>query len=279
MYVLRAVRRLLLTAIPFAAAVTGAAGCAAARHAEPAPLVVMSYNIHAGKDAQQQHNLERVAAIIADAGADIVLLQEVDRATRRSGGEDHLAELARLTGMHSAFGKSLDFQDGEYGIALLSRFPIERSSVLPLAVTPPQERAGGAYEPRVALHALVATPRGRLHVVNTHLDPGREPVFRHQEITGILAYIARNVPAAEPLLLGGDLNARPDTPEIIALDLHFVDAWRACGDGGAGHTFPAHAPDRRIDYLMLRGVRCSTARVLATEASDHRPVVAGVTFP
>src|SRR5687768_2521432 len=91
-----------------------AAGCASAGTGERAPLRVMSYNIHAGKDAAQVHNLERVAELIRSAGADIVLLQEVDRGTERAARQDHLAELARLTGMHSGFGKSLDYQGGLY---------------------------------------------------------------------------------------------------------------------------------------------------------------------
>jgi endonuclease/exonuclease/phosphatase (EEP) superfamily protein YafD len=39
-------------------------------------------------------------------------------------------------------------------------------------------------------------------------------------------------------------------------------------------TFPASAPDRRIDYLYVAGAtRCESAQVLASEASDHRPLV------
>src|SRR5690606_17261980 len=62
-------------------------------------MTLVSYNIHAGKDADQQPNLARVSAVLDTLGADIVLLQEVDRGTRRSGGEDQVAELERLTGM------------------------------------------------------------------------------------------------------------------------------------------------------------------------------------
>jgi endonuclease/exonuclease/phosphatase family metal-dependent hydrolase len=255
------------------------AACAAVPPQEAAPLRVMTYNIHAGKDAEQRHNLERVAEIIGAADADIVLLQEVDRMTRRAEGEDHLAEVARLTGLHSAFAKSLDFQGGEYGIAVLSRHPLDSVRVVPLPVRPPQERSGGVYEPRVGLHVIVRAPGGPLHVMNTHLDPGGEPVYRHQEVMGLLAHIARHVPAGAPLVFGGDLNARPDTPEITALSLLLTDAWRACGGAGDGHSFPAHQPDRRIDYIMLRNATCSAARVIDTQASDHRPVSAVILVP
>lgn len=92
-----------------------------------------------------------MAEVVRTAGADIVLLQEVDRNTVRSGNVDQVAELTRLTGMHAQFGKSLDYQGGEYGIAILSRWPIIAREVVDLKVTPPQVRAGGSTEPRVAL--------------------------------------------------------------------------------------------------------------------------------
>jgi endonuclease/exonuclease/phosphatase family metal-dependent hydrolase len=252
------------------------AGCAGAPREAAAPLRVMTYNIHAGKDAAQEHNLERVAQVIREAAADVVLLQEIDRGTERSGREDQIATLARLTAMNGAFAKSLDYQGGEYGIAVLSRFPLDSIGVIHLEVQPPQERSGGAYEPRVGLHVSARTPRGDVHIVNTHLDPAAQPTYRHQEIIGLLAHIARTVPEQAALILGGDLNARPDTPEIAALTLAFTDAWTRCGTGGPGHSFPAHQPDRRIDYIFFRSSHCASARVIDVRASDHRPVIASV---
>ena len=248
-----------------------AGACASAR-TDTAQLRVMTYNIHAGKDATQQINLARVAAVIDSADADIVMLQEIDRGTQRAGGADHLAELQRLTGMHAVFAKSLDYQGGDYGIALLSRWPVDTATTVQLEVEPPQERSGVSHEPRVALHAIVRTPGGPLHVVNTHIDSGREATFRRQEVIGLLARLRNHVPANAPVILGGDLNARPATDEIAAVSLSLTDAFAACGEG-AGETFPAHQPDRRIDYVFFRQARCLHARVLQTQASDHRPLL------
>ena len=233
---------------------------------------VMTYNIHAGKDAQQVDNLRRVAAVIDSANADIVLLQEVDRRTQRSRGADHFAELRDLTGMFGVFGKSLDYQGGEYGIAVLSRWRVDSVAAVALKVEPPQERSG-TYESRIALHVLIHTERGPVHVVNTHLDAGGPGTYRKQELIGILAHMQRTVPADQPVLLGGDLNARPVTDDIAAVAFALTDAFGQCGTG-PGETFPAHAPDRRIDYLFYRKARCSAARVVNTQASDHRPFMA-----
>lgn len=255
------------------------AGCAAGTappQADPAgssgAIRVVSYNIHAGKDAAGERNLERVAAVLDTLAADVVLLQEVDRGTARSGKEDQLATLERLGGMKSAFAKSLDYQGGEYGIALLSRWPIEHAEVVPLDVEPAQPRAGGAVEPRVALYAVIRAPGGALHVLNTHLDPSGAGTYRRQELVGLMAFVARSVPPRARLVVGGDLNTRPGSDEIAALGLALTDAWPGCGEGG-GETFPAGSPDRRIDYVFTRGAVCRQARVWSTLTSDHRPVL------
>jgi endonuclease/exonuclease/phosphatase family metal-dependent hydrolase len=234
---------------------------------------VLSYNIHAGTDWEGKPALAWIGAVLDSIDADVVLLQEVDRRTRRSAGVDHLAELQRMTGRHGVFGRSLFFQDGEYGIALLSRWPILRDTTVHLTVVPPQDRSGSVTEPRVALHAVIDAPGGPLHVINTHVDPSGVPTYRRQELIALMAHAARAVPRDADLIVGGDLNARPATDDVTAFRLAFHDAWTACGDGGPGYTFPAHAADRRIDYILYRSGRCRSAAVIPTLASDHLPLL------
>jgi hypothetical protein len=94
-------------------------GCAPrSRSAESATartVSVLVYNIHAGKDAAGADNPARVAEVVKATGADVVLLQEVDRGTSRSGNVDQPAELARLTGFSPAFGRTLDYQGASTG--------------------------------------------------------------------------------------------------------------------------------------------------------------------
>lgn len=258
-------------------ALLGASAPASAQPADAA-ITLATYNIHAGKDADGQPNLERVAAVLDTLAADIVVLQEVDRRTTRSEGVDHIAELERLTGLHGAFAKSLDYQGGEYGIAALARWPIDDVRVLPLPTEPPLTRSNGSQQPLVALYIVVATPAGRVHVVNTHLIAEGAGTNRKQQLVALLAHVRRLVPHGAPLVVGGDFNARPESDEIAATTLALDDAWTACDAAGAGYTFPAHQPDRRIDYLFLHGLRCTSARVHGTTASDHRPLIAQVTL-
>jgi endonuclease/exonuclease/phosphatase family metal-dependent hydrolase len=258
-----------------AAALLAALGCASAGRTTTAPPVVrvMVYNIHAGKDAANVDNLERVAELVRSTGADIVLLQEVDRGVQRSGKIDQPATFVRLTRFSAAFGKTLDYQGGDYGIAVLSRWPITHDTLIRLPVDPPQERSG-LYEPRGALRASVSTPWGPLVVVNTHLDPTGDDRWRRQEMRTVIA-IADSVRARGTMLLvGGDFNSTPESAvqeQIRASGLR--DAWIQCG-AGPGFSYPADTPAKRIDYLYLSGAsQCEEGSVLTSQASDHRAVM------
>lgn len=263
------VRLLRGFALLFAALLAGCAGIGQGGGGRE--VAVLVYNIHAGTDTARQGNLARVAELVRATGADLVLLQEVDRNTQRSGPTDQPAVLARLTGYSVAFGRTIGFQGGDYGIALLSRWPIRRDTLIPLAVPPGRTTEG--REQRGVLMAVVDAPGGPLAVLNTHLDAAGEDTWRAQEIAGVLR-AAATVDAGVPLLLGGDLNALPESPLHQTLaQAGFRDAWPGCGAGDA-RTFPVNAPARRIDYVYLRGdVRCVDARVLAEYASDHRPLL------
>ena len=75
------------------------------------------------------------------------------------------------------------------------------------------------------------------------------------------------------MLVMGDLNAPPHAVELAPLFGRLRDAWSA--GPGTGFTYPAAVPVRRIDYILTStDLRALNVRVLAIEASDHRPVVA-----
>ncbi len=233
---------------------------------------VATYNIRAGTDLQRRPNLERVAALLDSLSADVVLLQEVDRATARSGGVDQLAELARITGMHGFFARAMEFDGGEYGIAVLSRFPLLSAEAVPLTVAGYQDLSERSYEPRTLLHVVIDAPGGPIHLLNTHLDHHGGPVFRGPQIARIIEHLSARMPEDAPTILAGDLNAEPTAPELVPLLARFSDTWATCG-AGPGLTYPADRPVKRIDYILLRGLTCTASTVPPTEVSDHRPVV------
>src|SRR5947208_1344134 len=85
---------------------------------------VMTYNIHVGVGMDKKLDLPRIADVIKREHIDLVGLQEVDRGVERTQRIDEIAELAKLTRMDYAFAFNLRYQGGQYGVAILSRFPI-----------------------------------------------------------------------------------------------------------------------------------------------------------
>jgi endonuclease/exonuclease/phosphatase family metal-dependent hydrolase len=240
------------------------AGCAASP--APGPLAVMTYNIHHGEGTDGRFDLERLADVIIESGADLVALQEVDRATRRASGVDQAATLGRLTGMHAVYGPAMDYDGGAYGVAVLSRHPVHEVVNEALPYTP-------GHEPRTALAVRVDAPDCAFHFIATHLQHDVE-VDRIAQARAIVALAGRLPP---PVVVAGDLNAELDDPPMAA----FAHGWRAAAgpDATSPLTWPSEIPTVRIDYVLL-GPGTADWRIDGVEvipepiASDHRPVVA-----
>ncbi|HTI39622.1 MAG TPA: endonuclease/exonuclease/phosphatase family protein [Vicinamibacterales bacterium] len=249
-----------------------AASAAPVRGADQVRVLVL--NMHAGKDAAGKPNLDAVVSLVKEKKPDLVLLQEVDRNTNRSGHVDQVAELARQTKYDSAFSASLfEYDGGQYGVAVLSREIIGYHVTVPLPVVPVQTRAGGSREPRVALLTVAEVRDTTWRAMNAHLDPADDG-GRPQEMAALTEAIRSQEAAGTPLIVGGDLNSTPDDPVLQPLrGAGLRDAWTECGSGD-GFTFPADQPTKRIDYLWLQeGLKCTSAEVLDSRISDHRPLL------
>ena len=93
-------------------------------------LKIASYNLAGGNFDKDFSN---IAKDIIDCGADIVGLQEVDMFADRSGNIDQLAMLAEKAGFeYKLFVKAINIRGGEYGTAIISKYPIVSSKILPL---------------------------------------------------------------------------------------------------------------------------------------------------
>ena len=148
---------------------------------------------------------------------------------------------------------------------------------LPLPVTPVQARSGGSYEPRGALVIHSETPLGRMQALNTHLDASGPDTYRQQEADNLGAMVRERARLRMPLMLGGDLNATPESAVIGKVTgFGLRDAFAECGQGD-GLTYPSDKPVKRIDYLFLdRTLHCTDARVIDTRVSDYRPLLVTV---
>jgi endonuclease/exonuclease/phosphatase family metal-dependent hydrolase len=263
----------LVSGFSAAALLVSVVACIPAAGGHRNSVRVLVYNIHAGTDAARIDNLDRVAEIIRRSRADVVLLQEVDKRTRRSGGVDQLERLRVLLGYKAVFGKAIDYDGGEYGIGILSRWNItsSRFSILPVELSDSAERRN--YEERGALVARIAAPAGTIRVVNTHLDATRGDSNRVRQARTLLGIV--NVERDSGFtVIGGDLNSEPAGPVVHMLeDAGWIDFFPRCATGER-FTFPAAKPVKRIDFLFgAKDSRCVTSSVLNTQASDHRPVL------
>ena len=110
------------------------AAVAAVASVAPPPLAAERVTFATLNIAYATHaSLEQIAAAIRALDADVVALQEVDRFTRRSP-TDQAAQLGRLLDMEVAYAPAIDYQGGEFGIALLSRVAM-KSFRLPILDT------------------------------------------------------------------------------------------------------------------------------------------------
>jgi endonuclease/exonuclease/phosphatase family metal-dependent hydrolase len=113
------------------------------------------------------------------------------------------------------------------------------------------------------------TGLGPVSVVSIHL--AGTPGERMAQADSVTSYFAR---LDHPVVLAGDFNGRPDDPVVERLGRD----WTVLEKEGESSTFPADAPDREIDFVMVRAddpLRPVGHRVVQEgEASDHRPIVA-----
>lgn len=245
------------------------AACRSA-YREPAPLDaglrVVSYNIRHGRGVDDTVDLERTAAVLLALGPDLVGLQEVDNRVTRSGGVDEAERLGQLLGMHHAFGRFMDYQGGQYGLAILSRHPIG---------TVREVRLPDGNEPRVAL-AVEIRPPGlpSFTAVNVHFDWVADDGLRFAQ-AGRLARFLDSLPG--PWILLGDFNDEPGSRTLALFQQRSDEARKPAGDR---FTFSSTEPVKEIDFIF-GGPKgrwtLGAARVVAeTVASDHRPIVAEV---
>jgi len=236
------------------------------------PLRVMTYNIRSGNG-----NLAGTVEAIRAQSPDIVGLQEVDvHWAARSNFVDQATALGEALQMQVRFARIYQLagtQPGdpprEFGVALLSRFPVLDWTNHIITRLSTQEQSPEPVPLPGFLEAKVDVRGTAMRVFDTHLDYRADPRVRQHQVTDMLAYIGD---ASAPTLLFGDLNAPPDAPEIQPLLERLHDTWPR--SVGPGLTDPADVPQKRIDYVLVSShFRVRSATVPVTLASDHRPVV------
>ncbi len=229
---------------------------------------ILTYNIHHANPPSKPGviDINAIAKVINESGAEIVGIQEVDILVSRSEMMKQAEKLAELTGMEYYFSKGINLEKGYYGTLILSKYKIvgKRRYDLPMPV---------ASENRSLAIVDVQLPDGKtISVANTHLDIKEENRIAQAEFINELGELY-----SKPLILVGDLNAKPNSKPIKLLEQYFV---RNTKDNKP--TSPNVNPKNEIDYIMvLNNVKFSwiSYHVIAeTYASDHLPLVAEIDF-
>ncbi len=218
----------------------------------------MTWNVHGTFMLNPGFDLDGVCGVIRHWSPDIVALQEVDS---RGRADDPFALLAKAVGEHSIDARSIVTKDGDYGQVLISRWPFAE----PPTVTDVSYRE---REPRRAIAARIASNRGELTVIATHL--GLSIHERHSQAHAL----AKLVQPARTLVLG-DFN-----------DWFWVKSVRGvlarlCPVRTQLRTFPARLPMMRLDRIYASrdlAIRAAWTDRRARAYSDHLPVIADVTF-
>jgi endonuclease/exonuclease/phosphatase family metal-dependent hydrolase len=238
---------------------------------------LLTYNVHkciGGID--RRYAPERVRDVIRHYQPDVVLLQEVDRGVRRSNGDrqvDLLGDMLELR--HRTWFPNVEVRGGgQYGNAILSRFPLTETSNIDLTIPPKKRRSvlHARYRVRLARRDSRRFITRTVHVYNMHLG---------------LAGMERKLQLRRFLESHPFVGLHAETPIVVAGD--FNDVWGTLGKKllvpagfrGIEHpirTFPAYAPVRPLDCVFVRGnlqiAQVQRSRLeMAKKASDHLPLI------
>ncbi len=233
---------------------------------------VGTYNIHAGYNEFFDYDLEAIARTIQASGANVVLLQEVEKGRMTSFGVDQALWLARRLGMDTRFYPT---NEGLQGLAILSNVEIVFDEGYLL--TSRGQQTG-------LQHVQIRPDAGVITLYNTWLGllldvSGEQTIIeQEQEQDDQLGEILDLIAAQHPdrnwgrMIIGGTFNNIPDSP--------LIDQMRAAGfnDPFAGHPIELSAtlqrtgqPRARIDYLWTRPPLLNLGvGVMDSSSSDHR---------
>jgi endonuclease/exonuclease/phosphatase family metal-dependent hydrolase len=225
------------------------------------PLRLMDYNVHNGFDTNGHLGMEALAQVIETQQADIVTLQEVSRGWVVNGSLDMLSWLSqRLRLPYYAYTPSGDALVGQ---AVLSRYPILLAENHPL---PPRDlllKRSFAY---LQIDTGQTTP---LNLINTHFHHRpTDSAIRLTQTKTVLDFLTDR--QLDRLILTGDLNATPDTPEIQLFYEHGLKDVITEANLTPGYTVDSMQPYKRLDYILISPDLTTTNVVIPpSTASDH----------
>lgn len=219
---------------------------------------ILSWNVHGLRD-----DTAVLSRVVRDLDPDVVCVQESPKYLRWRA---KCAALARRCGQLYVVGGGTTG-----GSALLGSLRVDVKAATEVCLSRQL-----LWPARGVAAAVVSKGGARLTVLSVHLP--LDPAQRLEHTMRVLQ--VRAAMGGRHALAAGDVNERPGHA-----------AWQAFADSGmrdlapgSGPTFPARAPDRRIDGVFgTDGLVVRSAEVVSApgveRASDHRPVLVTVGVP
>lgn len=207
---------------------------------------------------------------------DVVLLQEVDMYTDRVNQIDELQIFRNVTGLqYTTFGSNIDFANGGYGNAILSKYPILKSENY--------INTKFIKENRGILYIEISINGKKVEIFNTHF-PVRENerLLFSKQINRIVENKKGN-----DVIIGGDFNlglvpiakhvyevkVKDKYEEFEELKKNFKDAYFE------EMTYPVENVEGQLDKIMYNGtLKLKEVKRLDDKISDHYPVMADFEF-
>ncbi len=227
-------------------------------------------------------DIHNIAKFLDHNKADIICLQEL---TINFDKQDNIHTpnfIAEKLGYHAYF-QEITFAGKELKLAnaIFSKYPFISSRTVWIN----QEQGSGDYddENRAYLEVVIELAGVKLTVGTVHMSYTHafEPSKRKlQETDALVKAISNN---KNNFILTGDFNAQPNSEVIRRIQECVVElgpdysqnTWTT--NPFSYNGFEANDLDYRLDYIFgTQDIKVKSANILATEASDHLPILVGV---
>lgn len=275
---------------------------------------IMSYNIRHGETSDKGFDLSRCAAVIAKEKPRFISLQEVDMFTSRVGKINSCEEIIKNLNENQFcitnwnFSKAINFDGGEYGVALLSREKPLRIDTIKL----------GGNEPRVLLMCefndcwvgVTHLPLGHISNKTMNLKP-HESTYKFEDSDGTItadnialakerATLARKYnrisfdymasiikievlarAKSKPVFLTGDWNALPNSRFVTYIKSFMTNLTPEDTPTfhGVIKELPFTGDGKCIDYIAIDTAHKDQYNIISSKVieermvSDHAPIV------
>ncbi len=234
-------------------------------------ITVASYNVQCLSYGTQ---LISISEEIKSINPDIVGIQELDKYTTRTGNTNQLENLALMSGYkYFYYSKTIDFDGGEYGHGIMSKYPIKNFETKQFAIQGNENRCFSRAEIEINNEIIV--------FYNTHLDFGGNMQTNQLSEIVDLAY------QDEYAIITGDMNCVPSTYKHILEDKNlislnggetFSNFINTCPEGEKSHEaidniiiskkFDCYYDDNTKSNLIIN----------KTENSDHNMIYTHLEF-